>query len=321
MAKDNDRKNAMLANLFSEVNDVDESEAFGKERTPKKDRRPSRAAVKTVKIDELIENEYNEFTIKNDEEYQQLQTLLKNNGQTEEIVVVQQEDGLYRILSGHRRFRIMKELGFEKVKVQIKPEFESPLDEKLYITAANLGKRLVTAYDMAATIKSMLKDLPEEFTTKEIENYFVENLGISRSSFYTYYKLTELPDELIEVGKFGALTRNDGVDIVNKFSDEEKQILIDEIKTLSDYKEDPKEVLEYTKQKVLDKDKETRPKKAKKETKSKSFKSFLKKTEGIVEKYDFENLELPKQEAKKAVARTNVDTLIEQLMVIREKLD
>ena len=323
MAKDDKRKKAMLENLFSEVNDVDESEAFGKERTPKKERKPARAAIRTVRIDELIENEFNEFTIKDDEEFQQLYTLIKNNGQTEEIVVVQQENGLYRILSGHRRFRIMKELGFEKVKVQIKPEFESPLDEKLYITAANLGKRLVTAYDMAATIKSMVVDLPKEFTKTETENYFVENLGIARSSYYTYIKLAELPNELIEVGKFGGLTRNEGIEIINTFSDDERQNLIDEIKKLGDYKEDPKDVQEYIKKELLGKKSNTKIESSdKKEVKkSNNFNTFLKRTDGLVEKFDFENLKLPKQEAKKAVARTNLDTLIEKLVQLREKLD
>ena len=181
-----------------------ETEEMPKEET-------NRDKIRVVDIDDIIPNPNNMFSMKRDEEYKELLVSVKVNGQTNNIEVKpKDENGKYMILSGERRWNAFKENGLKKVRVTIKGNITNLREEKTEIMRTNLATRAKKPFDLAASIKSIAMELPEE---ESLEKYFVGpdsilGLGMTRTTFFRIYKLCKLPDYLFSLGKEELLSAN-----------------------------------------------------------------------------------------------------------------
>lgn len=205
-----------IENIYQKEETVANTDAVKSSETTSDD--VSRDKIRVVDIDDIIPNPNNMFSMKRDEEYNELLVSVKVNGQTNNIEVKpKDENGKYMILSGERRWNAFKENGLKKVRVTIKGNINNLCDEKTEIMRTNLATRAKKPFDLAASIKSIAEELPEDAS---LEKYFVGpdsilGLGMTRTTFFRIYKLCKLPDYLFYLGKEELLSANLGLKLLS----------------------------------------------------------------------------------------------------------
>ncbi len=85
----------------------------------------------------------------------ELANSIKLHGQVQAIVVTPQENGMYMIVAGERRYRAMKKLGYEKVTVNIKDYSADKIKEIALVE--NIQREQLNPIEEAEAYKS-LKD-------------------------------------------------------------------------------------------------------------------------------------------------------------------
>ena len=282
----------------------------------------ARSIKRKIGTDKLIPSQFNQASMKNDSEYEELRASIKKNGIIEPIEVKSENpDGTYTILSGHRRLSIAKELGISTVEIVTKPEIESDFDEIVYVFERNMARRQKKPYDIAAGIKDILNTMPDS-SAKDQEEYFTKLMGMSRSSYYNYLNLIKLPDALFKLGKEELLTSEDGKFLASNFNIDELEDIAEEIKermtagkSEKDIKIDIANVISARK-KTLKKGRNTA-----RAPKTPNVNTLIKRTEKMFSQFDFGNYTIPKQEQKKKNAIHTIDKLIERLNEVKDKIE
>ena len=124
-----------------------------------------------VEIDECYPNEYNSNKMP-EKKFEALVDTIRRYGQTNDVQVVRDEKGKYRIVGGEHRWRAMKLLKYKTVNVIVR-EFEDDIDEQLGSVEDNLRGNPVPIKEALivanATKKYKLKDLQKRFGQDESE--------------------------------------------------------------------------------------------------------------------------------------------------------
>lgn len=140
----------------------------------------------------------------NKEERQLLKESIMLYGQREEIII--NENG--KILDGHTRYEICKELGIEpKFKTR---QFNNTDQEREYVIDANLSRRHLTLFQKFELVYSLYLGMKRRDVNKWLEGkrinreldtakIFARQLGMSRDYFFKcQYLKTHAPPEIID---------------------------------------------------------------------------------------------------------------------------
>lgn len=87
-------------------------------------------------------------------EIEELAESIKENGLMHNLVTRKKDDGTYEIISGERRYRALKSLGYEKIPCQVKENL-SDLDAELMLIQANAEQRELTPSEKMEGIKRL----------------------------------------------------------------------------------------------------------------------------------------------------------------------
>ena len=208
--------------IFDEANDSSALE----DKRPSRPTGTTRIIRKSVLVADIRPNPYNSFNMGRDEQYEDLLEGIKKNGAATEEILCQPEDenGIYYIISGERRWKALTEAGIEKTTIKVLPNRLTGSAEITEIMNANLGRRGTYPYDMPLGIHDLYEAFEKEGITdpSEKRNRAKENLRISSDrTFRNYNKLAELPRGILTIGRDGLLTRDDGLFIADMLSSEE----------------------------------------------------------------------------------------------------
>ena len=161
-------------------------------------------------INKIYRNPLNDEIYKDDskKDVTELRRDIKAHGLDSAITVVKDEEGNYRIVSGHGRYDAIsqmyaiadpimhngKRVPFEKVPCDIHPPFASKEDEKAYMIACN-AKKERTQVDNKSVYKTTCEIYESKVKKGEInpeekskKDYFIETTGLSERTFYYYEK-------------------------------------------------------------------------------------------------------------------------------------
>ena len=118
------------------VSDYEES-TFDTPALREKIQRKRRIRVKTSL---LVFHEKNGFKVTEDENFEELVSVVQKDGISHTIVTTEQPDGTYKVLSGERRSRAAIAAGLEEIEIWSIPQL-TPSEELAYMTRENLGGR------------------------------------------------------------------------------------------------------------------------------------------------------------------------------------
>lgn len=176
--------------------------------------------VRQFRVDALLPNPMNRFSMAEDEQFLSTVESVKKDGFLEDIIVTPTEtEGQYRIVSGHRRVEAAKKLGKTSVPCKVR-EYPDKLAELRALMGANLHRRSLSPFDMALeleTLRDVLKEedkLPEN--VKEQSELLAEQSDLSRATVERYLDLLNLDETLTAWAREGKMTMTDAYELARK---------------------------------------------------------------------------------------------------------
>lgn len=189
-------------------------------------------------------------------EIEELAESIKENGLMHNLVVRMIENGTYEIISGERRFRALRSLGYKKIPCQVKENL-SDLDAELMLIQANAAQRELTPIEKMEGIKRleaiyMQKRGNGEKLQGKTRDLVGKDLGLSGVQVGRYKKVDkDLIEPLKEKLDKDQITLTQA-HTLSSLTQEEQEIIHEEIKDLDckDSKEEVETLINGIKQPV-----------------------------------------------------------------------
>ena len=174
--------------------------------------------VRQLPVDQLTMNPLNRFSMKEDEAFEATLHSVEQDGFLEDIIVAANDDGTYRIISGHRRVAMARKLGKRNVPCKVRA-YESELEEIRALMGANIHKRAITPLDMARqlqTLSEVLDRTKGKQGAKERANELAEQTGLSRATVERYLDLLNLDETITAWVENGQVNMTDAYELARK---------------------------------------------------------------------------------------------------------
>ena len=217
--------------------------------------------LKTISVDELMENEINKevFREMNEEEFERLKNSISDVGLLQPLSVVKTDKG-YKLIAGHQRLKALKELGINTAPVLIL-NYKDETDGHVALVHANLAARQLNEIDLARAIayeKNLLKEKKKSGEFKgDINKTVADSLNLSKETLKRVEKLNKLIPEIQDLISKNELAAGKG-QIIATLDEETQKLIYDtlkkEIESLSlEELKDFKNQSEEEKKSVMDK--------------------------------------------------------------------
>jgi ParB/RepB/Spo0J family partition protein len=168
----------------------------------------------------LESNPMNRFSMAEDEEFLATVESVRKDGFLEDVVVTPaDEDGKYRIVSGHRRVEAARRLGKQSVPCKVR-SYADKLAELRALMGANMHRRNLSPFDFSRqleTLRDVLREegrLPEN--VKEQSETLAAQSDLSRATVERYLDLLNLDKTLTTWAESGKMTMTDAYELARK---------------------------------------------------------------------------------------------------------
>ncbi len=186
----------------------------------------NKSFTQELDINSLVPSQNNFYGIR---EVEELAKSIKENGLMHNLVVRKKDDGTYEILSGERRYRALKSLGYEKIPCQVKENLND-LDAELMLIQANAEQRELTPSEKMEGIKRL------EAIYKQKRNNGEKLQGKTRDLIGKDLGLSG-----VQVGRYKKVDKDLIPDLKEKLDKEE--ITLTQAHTLSSLTKDEQEII------------------------------------------------------------------------------
>lgn len=195
-------------------------------RTDEERAADSAERVTTLPMDKLRYFKEHPFQVRDDEEMQSLTESVEQFGVLSPILVRPVEDGMYEIVSGHRRYRASELANVTEIPAIVRDLND---DEAIILMVdANLQREKLLPSEKALAYKMKLDamkrqagrpsknnsaQLGRNLVGKESREILAEQTGDSRNQISRYIRLTHLNPELLDMTDKGKLAFNSAVEL------------------------------------------------------------------------------------------------------------
>jgi len=167
----------------------------------------------------LLDNPMNRFSMAEDEEFLSTLASVEKDGFLEDIIVTPDEEGKWRIISGHRRVMAARKLGKTAVPCKVRT-YPDRLSELRALMGANVHRRSISPFDMARQLETLREVLASEGRlpegVKEQAELMAEQSDISRATVERYLDLLNLNETLTGWAEAGKMTMTDAYELSRK---------------------------------------------------------------------------------------------------------
>ena len=167
----------------------------------------------------LLDNPMNRFSMAEDEEFLSTLASVEKDGFLEDIIVTPDEEGKWRIISGHRRVMAARKLGKTTVPCKVRT-YPDQLAELRALMGANVHRRSISPFDMARQLETLREVLSNEGKLpegiKEQAELMAQQSDISRASVERYLDLLNLNETLTGWAEAGKMTMTDAYELSRK---------------------------------------------------------------------------------------------------------
>ena len=196
--------------------------------------------TRQLPVKALTDNPLNRFSMAEDEEFQSTLRSVEQDGFLEDIVVTPNEDGTWRIISGHRRVLAARKLGKATVPCKVR-HYADRLAELRALMGANVHRRSITPFDMARQLETLRDTLAQEGRlpegVKEQAELMAQQSDLSRATVERYLDLLNLDAALTAWAEKGDMTMTDAYELSRR-KNAHLQPLVEEYVAKNDAKGD-----------------------------------------------------------------------------------
>ena len=195
-------------------------------RTDEERAEDSAERVTTLPMDKLRYFKEHPFQVRDDEEMQSLTESVEQFGVLSPILVRPVEDGMYEIVSGHRRHRASELANVTEIPAIVRDLSDG--EAIILMVDANLQREKLLPSEKALAYKMKLDamkrqagrpsknnsaQLGRNLAGKESREILAEQTGDSRNQISRYIRLTHLNPELLDMTDKGKLAFNSAVEL------------------------------------------------------------------------------------------------------------
>lgn len=181
-------------------------------------------AVLNVDVDKIQPNPYQPRKKFDESALNDLATSIKEHGILQPIVLVESENGKYKIIAGERRFRASQIAGFKTIPAIVKDK-KSDQEQLELAILENVQREDLTPLEKAIAYKQLIDDFG--LTHAQIG----ERVGKSRSAISNSVRLLELPEEIKNAIDSGEISENHARALLALDDPSMQARLLNEIKT------------------------------------------------------------------------------------------
>ena len=175
--------------------------------------------TRQLPVKSLTDNPLNRFSMAEDEEFQSTLRSVEQDGFLEDIVVTPNEDGTWRIISGHRRVLAARKLGKATVPCKVR-HYADRLAELRALMGANVHRRSITPFDMARQLETLRDTLAQEGKlpegVKEQAELMAQQSELSRATVERYLDLLNLDETVTAWAENGQMTMTDAYELARQ---------------------------------------------------------------------------------------------------------
>lgn len=175
--------------------------------------------TRQLPLSSLLDNPMNRFSMAEDEEFLSTLASVEKDGFLEDIIVTPDEDGKWRIISGHRRVMAARKLGKATVPCKVR-NYPDKLSELRALMGANVHRRSISPFDMARQLETLREVLSNEGKLpegiKEQAELMAAQSDISRATVERYLDLLNLNETLTAWAESGKMTMTDAYELARK---------------------------------------------------------------------------------------------------------
>ena len=189
--------------------------------------------IEYLDLKHLVSFRNHPFKLRDGEEKEQLLKSIKAQGTIEPLIVRPLSESEYEVISGHRRLKICKELGMEKIPVIVRnltneQAVSMMVDANLHRNNILPSERAF-AYKMKwEAAKKSEKTLSQPATKYRSDERIANEFGIGKDTLHRYIRLTYLIPELLEMVDEGKIALTPAVEL-SYLTHEEQHLLLNEI--------------------------------------------------------------------------------------------
>lgn len=141
-----------------------------------------------IPVNSISTNPHNPRTHFNEELLQELADSIKQMGVVQPITVRKNEDGLFQIISGERRFRAAKLAGMKKIPAYIREADDNQMLEMALVE--NIQREDLDPIEVGLSYQRLMDECG--FTQEQLS----ERIGKKRATIANYIRLLKLPPEV-----------------------------------------------------------------------------------------------------------------------------
>ncbi len=165
---------------------------------------------------------YHPYLVKDDESMDELVESIKERGLIQPVIIRPVEDGMYEMVSGHRRKRAFEIAGYEKIPARVK---EMSRDEAiLSMVDSNLQRETVLPSEKARAYKMRLDAMKRQGKRTDLtlsptgtklrsDQRLAEEVGESRNQIQRLIRLNYLVPEMLDLVDEGKVAMRPAVEI------------------------------------------------------------------------------------------------------------
>ena len=189
----------------------------------------------SMEIERLKDFKDHPFNVKADQQMKQLMESIKRYGILNPLIVRPIPEGMYEIISGHRRKYAAEQLEYRKVPVVIRNMKDE--DAIISMVDSNLQREMISPSEKAFAYKMKYDALKRrsgrkkksqidyQYTGKKTIEIIGEEFGDSAKQVQRYLKITELIPELREMLDDGVISFNPAYELAFLKQKEQEQFL------------------------------------------------------------------------------------------------
>lgn len=266
-----------------------------------------------VKTSLLVPHKKNGFKVDEDEDFEELVAVIKQDGVSNTIIATEQDNGTFKVLSGHRRAKAALAAGLEEVEVWVIPPL-TPSEELAYMTRENLGGRKDDPFGKALMIyyyNQEQEKLPEDERISA-----GDAMKFKRSSFIEYSQLATLGEEMLLFGQNKLFTRELAVNMAKTLRDHPTagKKLVEDVLNICHSDASDEEKVKQIKELCSGKTKKMAPKKI-------NVFNSVKKVKSLVNDFTKPEASLPKNKARREELKSMAEDTIKELENLIESLE
>ena len=181
--------------------------------------------IQKIPVSSLVEFSQHPFKVEDDDEFRELRNSIETNGLMVPVILRKADGGKYEIISGHRRVKAVRELGFERIDAIVR-DMDNDSASIFMVDCNLIGRKNIRPSEMAFAYKIRKEALSHRSRKEKAEHSSaLVDKKIKSRTMDRIISLTRLIPEFLQLLDEKEMNKSSGY-LITALSNNEQHILL-----------------------------------------------------------------------------------------------